>query len=724
MKVELINEQIGLFSNFLIYLDADMEGGIWSTSTLGLNRIDYPASIRKVVAGIKSKIVALSMINYQQKLFVGTMSGGWQLEPKEGTIKASKLPETNDITRAIVRIRDGLLIGTGAGGIYWIKDSKQSKVADYPATSLCVSVFDTARVFVGTVKGLFSMRWSNGIWIDEGKINGIDHGVDHLQETPNGDLWASSLKVSRLRFVDGPRLNPVVISYDSNQGFATDHVDFDMMVYEDQLYFGTNRGIFRFDEQHQHLVPETKFGERFADHGHSARHLVQDLLGQIWLYDGERGGVLRKEMHEKWQWDDLPLRRMEDQEVWCIYPDPDSLIWIGTTTTLYCYDPRIPKDYHVPYHTLIDRVTVNDTHVVFYGNYADSTGLLVDWQPENYKLTFPYAQNDFAFSYTATSYEYPEKTVFSYWLEGFEEGWSPWMKESDKAYNDLPEGRYTFHARSKNLYDTLGKEAAYSFSILPPWQRTWWAYLAYAGAGLGLIVLIVRWQVGRANRKQETAREVERKQQRAMLQATVDAQENERTRIAKDLHDDIQVTLSTAKLKLGVLGRNMKKQGLDGNETTESVDLIQDAIESVREISQDLLPAALDRLGLVQALQELCEKIDSGEKLKVDFKCMGSERRIAKEVELTIYRVAQELFANALKHAEADRVDVTLIFAAESITLELEDNGKGFDHDTVESSGKGLGFKNMQGRISLVSGEFTYQSELGKGSRFHMKIAI
>jgi signal transduction histidine kinase len=223
-------------------------------------------------------------------------------------------------------------------------------------------------------------------------------------------------------------------------------------------------------------------------------------------------------------------------------------------------------------------------------------------------------------------------------------------------------------------------------------------------------------------RKQEIAQEMELRHQRAMLQATVDAQENERTRIAKDLHDDIQVTLSTAKLKLGMLGRNMKKQGLPSEETAESVDLIQDAIQSVREISQDLLPAALDRLGLPQALKELCEKVHSGERMQVAFSCGGTERRLTKDVELSIYRVTQELFANALKHAEANRVQVRLTFAADNITLELEDNGKGFELAAVELPGKGLGFKNMQGRISLVSGKFSYASEPGQGSRFVVEV--
>ncbi len=716
-KVKHVDEDRGLFSNSILFPFAGADGGIWIASSIGVSRVSYPFSVQKVTDLRNTPVLAASMIAYDQKLYIGTIYGCRAVEMNEGQFLTAKLPgleSVDHLVNAMLHFDGGLLIGSPMDGIQLFKNGSSTTISKYGATALLRSKREPNRLFVGTQGGLFSMLMKDGRWQDEGRVEGVNHPVHHLHELPNGDLWASRAEVSQIRFAGDFLAKAIVTTFDSTHGFDTDHLDFDMLEHEGKLLFGTNRGIFHFDEKQQKLVPETLFGQRFADQGHGARHLTIDLLGQIWLYDGERTGFLRKDKNDQWQWNDLPLRRMEDQEVWCIYPSPDSLIWIGTTTTLYCYDPRIPKDYHVPYHTLIDRVTVNDTQVVFYGNYADANGLLTDIQPDNYKLTFPYERNNIAFSYTATSFEYPEKTVFSHWLEGLEDDWSPWGPESDKAYNDLPEGTYTFHARSRNLYDTLGKEAAYTFTILPPWYRTWWAYVLYACAAIGMVVIIVRWQVGRANRKQEAARELERQQQRAILQTTVETQESERIRIARDLHDEVGALLSTVKMSLKLSQRKLAKDGVE-NSLDESTEMLDSAIGSVRQISHDLLPPSLESLGLCAALAQLAAK--TAQLSGIPFECvlLHEPPRLEIRTELTLYRVVQELISNSLKHSQATERRLDLGFKGGVFTLSFRDNGIGFDLAKVKESGAGLGLRGMESRVDALGGKLRFETAPGQG---------
>ncbi len=719
-RIEAIDEQQGLFFNSVLFPAKDAEGGVWMATQNGLSRLQYPSNLWKTELIDKRRFVAASIISYQRKMLVGSLDGVRFFDKNNPQTQGQKIPEITDFVRAFANYEDALLMGTPNNGIQIFQGSSRSQISDLSCYALKVSKSHPGRLYVGNENGLFSLFLKDEQWIEEGRVLGIDHNVCHIEEMSNGDLWVGWTEVSSVHFEAGDFAKPIVTSYDSTDGFSRDHVEFELLKYGEKLYFCTNRGFSSFDERLGKLVADSTFGARFADQGHGARHATQDLLGQIWLYDGERTGFLKKDAAGKWQWNDLPLRRMEDQTVWCIYPDPDSLIWIGTTSTLYCYDPRIPKDYHVPFHTLIDRVTLDDSNVVFYGNYADAQGLITDIQPDAYKLTFPYGHNEIKFSYTATSYEYPEKTVYSHWLEGLEEDWSPWGAASDKVYNGLPEGHYTFHVRSRNLYDTLGKEAAYSFTILPPWYRTWWAYLCYGALAVGVVALIVRWQVRRAVHKQEVARAGERKQQRDMLQATVDAQEKERGRIARDLHDDIQVTLATVKLELTKIGRKIKKEGLDDDLTTRPTDLVQDAIESIRNISKDLMPVSLEQLGLARTLNEICKKINVGEGLQVHFVVDGVDKRLHFETELAVFRVAQELLANGLKHAEASEIHLRLSFEAQAVTMTYQDNGKGFDATLLAHTG--LGFKNIESRLSLVGGEFSYESAPGNGCRFVVRV--
>jgi signal transduction histidine kinase len=711
-----INEKQGLFTNSTVFPNLDAEGGIWLAALLGTSRVTHPFSLQKITSDGNPRLLVLLMLRFEEKLFIGTVNGCWVFQKGKGKEKygLSKLSGMADIVSALVSFGDELLIGSPTDGVVRIKDDRQTKISEYGATAFCRSVVEPNRLYLGTEEGLFSLLHKGEQWLDEGQVKGVDHAIHHIAELPNGDLWASFTEVSRIQFKNGIVSDTIVTHFDSTQGFTQDHTEFEMLVHEGKLIFGTNRGIFQFDDKQQKLLPARQFGERFSDKGLAARPLVQDLLGQIWLYDGTRTGFLRRDQNGQWQWNDLPLRRMEDQEVWCIYPSPDSLIWIGTTTTLYCYDPRIPKDYHVPYHTLIDRVTVNDTQVVFYGNYADAGGLLTDIQPDNYKLTFPYERNNIAFSYTATSYEYPEKTVFSHWLKGLEDDWSPWGPESDKAYNDLPEGTYTFHARSKNLYDTLGKEAAYTFTILPPWYRTWWAYVLYACAAIGMVVLIVRWQVGRANRKQEAARELERQQQRAILQTTVETQESERIRIARDLHDEVGALLSTVKMSLKLSQRKLAKDGVETS-LDESTEMLDSAIGSVRQISHDLLPPSLESLGICAALAQLATK--TAQLSGIPFECVliHEPPRLEIRTELTLYRVVQELISNSLKHSQATERRLDFSFRDSVFTLVFRDNGIGFDLAKVKESGAGLGLRGMESRVDALGGKLRFETAPGQG---------
>lgn len=719
-NLETIDEKKGLFFNSLIYLSSDAEGGIWCSSYMGLNRIDYPSPLYRITAPAQSKIMTLAMYDYKQQLFLGTISGCRVMDPSNSNASMLQLPAMSDQVRAFAPFQDGLLIGSSGNGIYWRKEESQTKVSSYKATALLVSKKQPGRIFVGTAEGLFSLRWDNGKWTEEGRIEGVDQRVYHIEEMPDGDLWVSFDKVSRIHFQNEFH-STLVTAFDSTKGFTPDHTEFEMLQYDGRLFFGTNRGIFCFDDRTQQLIPDQGFGERFADHGHGARHLVTDLLGNIWLYDGKRTGFMYKDDQSNWQWNDLPLRRMEDQEVWSIYPSPDSLIWIGTTTTLYCYNPGIRKNYHTPYRTLIDKVTVNDSEIVFFGNYNGANGQLTNVQPAQLNPVFSFANNDLSFSFAATSFEYPEKTQYSHWLEGMEKNWSAWSTESNQNYSNLHEGVYKFHVRAKNLYDTIGEEAVYAFTIEPPWFRTWWAYIGYFVVAVCFILLLVTWRVNLAIRKQDVERLKELDRQQSMLAATVGAQEQERVRIAKDLHDDIQVLLSAVKLKLSMIRTDLQKKGFENDLTTEPTALVQDAIESVRNISRDLMPVTLSRLGLGVALQDLSEKIDT-DNLKVDFRMEGTQVRLEKELELAIFRVCQELFSNSLKHAAASEIQLALIYLPTSVRIDYRDNGKGFLQDASGKNSSGLGLRNMESRISLVGGKFSCTSAPGKGFHFELEV--
>jgi two-component system, NarL family, sensor kinase len=196
--------------------------------------------------------------------------------------------------------------------------------------------------------------------------------------------------------------------------------------------------------------------------------------------------------------------------------------------------------------------------------------------------------------------------------------------------------------------------------------------------------------------------------QNELFNITATVEDKERKRIAKDLHDGMGTLLSAAKLKLSALQQDSSPPVRD------TLVLLDDAISELRNISHNLMPATLSRLGLVAALQNLFDKIHSLADLEINLVVHGFEERISEEKEMILYRVVLELVNNVVKHAEATMLTVQLVKYPGEIVLTVEDNGRGFSYDKMEKWG--IGLSNIGSRISYLEGNFHIDSTPGSGT--------
>jgi PAS domain S-box-containing protein len=205
------------------------------------------------------------------------------------------------------------------------------------------------------------------------------------------------------------------------------------------------------------------------------------------------------------------------------------------------------------------------------------------------------------------------------------------------------------------------------------------------------------------------------------------AQENERQKIARDLHDNIAQNLSSLKILLQALIADQPALSLTANNKTKYItDIIQLCIRDVRNMAYDLYPPELDQLGLIKAVAKFCEDFSEREKIEIDFSDLGvNEDLLNREISINFYRIIQEALNNIKKHAEATRVNIKLISSFPEIILRIEDNGKGFDVEGRKAaalSEKRMGLENMKDRIRLFSGEIAFQSQKNKGTTIIIKI--
>lgn len=204
------------------------------------------------------------------------------------------------------------------------------------------------------------------------------------------------------------------------------------------------------------------------------------------------------------------------------------------------------------------------------------------------------------------------------------------------------------------------------------------------------------------------------KQQDMAARAVLDAEERERRRIAGDLHDGVGQMLSAALLNLNLLFKRLNLSGANHQQAEHSLSLVNDCYDEMRSISHQMMPNALIKAGLASAVKEFLNKIDR-DILKINLEVIGLGQRLDEQTETVIYRVIQETVNNVIKHAEADKLNISLIKDEEGITVTIEDNGKGFDKNKVDLR-SGIGLTNILSRVGFLKGSVDIDTAPGKGT--------
>jgi two-component system sensor histidine kinase DegS len=215
---------------------------------------------------------------------------------------------------------------------------------------------------------------------------------------------------------------------------------------------------------------------------------------------------------------------------------------------------------------------------------------------------------------------------------------------------------------------------------------------------------------------------------RYYLQEITKAQEEERKRIARELHDSSAQNLIALLHQLDNLLTDKTKLSVrDAKALWGFYEQIRDTIQEVRRFSRDLRPSILDDLGLLPALEWVTQDLKNTYLIEVSLKVLGNERRLFPETELLLFRIVQEALRNVAKHAEATRAEVEVKFDEDKITVTISDDGKGFEPpeslEALPSTGK-LGLAGMQERVQLLGGRLKLESEPGKGTKIFVEAPV
>ncbi len=316
--------------------------------------------------------------------------------------------------------------------------------------------------------------------------------------------------------------------------------------------------------------------------------------------------------------------------------------------------------------------------------------------------------------------------VLYYQLGNYKEGYKYYEKRFKLNDSLLNESRIQQFADMQTKYETEKKEqkiALQQLEIENKNQKLNFQKSLGVTVVIGLITLFsfIFWR----NKKQAESdrQKAEIKYQENLLLATVESVEAERKRISKDLHDGIGQQLSGLKMAWQQLADKLKNNFPDDlNKLNNLTNILNDAAKEVRNISHQMMPAALRELGLVAALEDMLQKSLFNSPIKYEFEHMGVSGRFSENIEIGLYRIAQELINNIIKHSNAESVSVELFKTKTHLVLTVEDDGKGFNVENMEGVGNGI--NNISSRAKSVNGKVQFEQRSGSGVSATIRVPV
>ncbi len=541
-----IDRSKGMRSNEVKSIFEDRDQNLWLTLGNGISKVNYhsPLSYFNEKSGIEGNVEAV--IRFNGKLYVGTSFGLFvQTNSIFGSAEFESVAEIRNQVWDFCIVENALYIATSAGvyrttasPFFATQVSSQSLFFDdysrvSPHNSNVIYFSKTHNVFITAgSEGIFVFDKSfNKIWQSENiSARFLSAEVDAAH--PN-DLWIGSVGggVFRLKLGQGEF---IIDQYSSMDGLNDDQLGKPIR-YKDHVIFGSSQGLLSFiheDEMVKDLEDSLKNdpayyrgmfqGEPFYDSVFSAQILLlQEDKDRTWFCADDKIGFFD---YESQSFVNKPFWGINYGRVNEFYLEDNGVFWIGCADGLIRYEKNDQKRYKSTFYSLIREFSINRDSVVFSGAFANDSGVVQRDQNAKYKYEIAYGFNDVYFRFSAPYFEDEHTPEFSFILEGHDEEWSEWGTKNDANFTNLHEGDYTFRVKARNIYGHISEEAAFSFTILPPWYRTTWAYILY------VVVFIIIFFIGV---KLSSAR---LKRQNQWLEGVVE----ERTREIKDKNEVLE----------------------------------------------------------------------------------------------------------------------------------------------------------------------------------------
>ncbi|MCU1267838.1 MAG: putative two-component system sensor kinase [Acidobacteria bacterium] len=689
-----------LSTSTILSLLEDIEGNLWiGTVSAGINLLkDTKFTTYTARDGLSDDLVKSIYEDHQGNLWIGTEGGGLNL------LKNGKF--STYTTRDGLSSNTVLALGGDNKGTLWVGTPDGLNRSDHGKFTIYTSADGLANndvrsiyadrrgnLWIGTRGGLSRMK--DGAFKTYTEVDGLPNDlITTIYEDAAGTLWIGTFGgLSRLR-------NEEFTTFTTRDGLSSDAV---IALYEDSdgiLWIGTNGGGLNRLKDGQLTAYTTRNG--LLDD--VVYRVLEDNRNNLWL--SCRKGIFHVSKKEL---DDFTAGRIKSLEP-VAYGTADGMItrecsgggdpagwkgsdgklWFPTIKGVAMIDPsRIKTNSHAP-PVVIEQIRFDDKSI-----------------PPSDRIALPPGTSRLDLYYTAPSFVAPENIRFKYKLEGFDKDWIESGTRRIAYYTNLRPGAYTFRVIASNndgVWNETG--AAFQLYLKAYFYQTYWFYALLL---LGLALL--SWLLYRLRLRGVQS------QFRAVLA--------ERTRIAREIHDNLAQEMSGISVQLEVVARTMPpaaetaKTHLDRARTQ-----VRHGIAEARRYVWDLRSRALENDDLPTALNEAARRLTSETAIQAQVEVNGTFRPLSRLVEDHLLRIGQEAMNNAVKHGQAKRILINLVFDARRVQLSIRDDGCGFDIQAGNGRPGHFGLIGMRERAEQIGGTLSIHSGNGSGTEIVVDVPI
>lgn len=684
--LRIIASEEGLVHNTVYGLHEDGWGSVWAATLNGISRVDIAVPLRRFDARTGLQEIVRRMVPVGEEMLLFTQENVLRMDAAGEITQLQAQPDCTwyvmiagtpyiRCEAQLMGYWDGRLrVNPEVRNLQALGRWEEHEIVLATDTALLIGAVQNGRMVQGTLRTLY-------------ESDALPQGINALKWDERGFLWLGTESAGLFRYeIIHAGGQPALINpqryFEEARNFRNIRRVLPVTLKGELLFLTWGYGVLRYNEQQDRMEPVAEFGP-FFEGSSQFFWAVEGPDGSIWWRaEGEYMGLIPDEATGYRTYNGV-LNLVTAQQPNYMSVTADGNLWISTERGLTRFDPNQGFAENRPFSAQLHRME-KDGIIQFSGGLLGAAPV------------FAFSNSMMRFTWSANTFI--GNTQYRVMLEGFDRDWTGWGSETQRDFTSLPEGRYRFMVEAQNTFGQIARSEPLVFTVNPPWHRSWWAYMIYIGA-IGSV-----FYLGFNIRLKQLTREYKMRNQ-----------------ISADLHDEVSATLSSISFFAQAI-----ESGKRPDQNQRFLSLIRDSAGDAKEKISDIVwainpenddwPSFFARCRRFAA--DVLESRGIKASLQIDSTYTGT---LNMHLRQHIWMIFKEIITNVVRHAEAGRVDVIMAVKSGTLTLVVQDDGKGLA-DKEKSDGNGL--RNIRKRGQKIGAKISLESEQGRGTRWKLEIPV